>query len=180
MNTKSKHPLVLALVAAAAAALPAAAQTNQSDILIYTPAGINMTLVERPTGPEFVPAFAPVPNLPDQAVLLLEQGSSAANPIISDAIWIQAGFLYFESDGDIAGANPVPDFPTTIPIVGSLFETGQLQDIGVLMQSPSGAPAFAPGTLLVLSDVETPEPSTLALLGVGTIGAMTFLRRRKA
>ncbi len=175
MKTKTTKPLILALATTISAAFPAAAQL--SDTLIYTPLNINLVIPENgPPASEFVPAFAPVPNLQDQAVLLFEPGGTAGVRVLSDALWVQNGFLYFESDVN----DVLPNFPASIPVVGTLDETGTLQDLGVLMISPTGAPAFNPGTLLVASDVETPEPSTLAMLGIGgIIGAASFLRRRK-
>jgi hypothetical protein len=174
MKTKTTHSLALALITIAAAALPAAAQ---SDTIIYTPLGININVPETGApGSEFVPAFAPVPNLPDQAVLLLDP-PGPGNQNISDAIWSQSGFLYFESD--VNGL--LTHWPVAgISVVAAIPETGLLQDVGVLFQSASGAPAFAPNTLLIASTEATPEPSTFALLGIGgAVGAASFLRRRK-
>jgi len=175
MKTKTTKTLILALIASITAALPAAAQL--SDTLIYTPLSINITISETNPATEFVPAFAPVPNLPDQAVLMFESGGTAGNRILSDALWVQAGQLYFESDVN----DVLSHFPASIPVVATVTETGNLQDLGILFLSPTGAPAFTPNTLLVASDVEpTPEPSTLALLGIGgAVGAASFLRRRK-
>jgi hypothetical protein len=180
MKTKTTKPLALVLVTIIAAALPAAAQPQLSDTVIYTPTSFSATIPENnPQIPEFLPAFAPAPNVPDQAVLMYEQGGTTGNLVLSDALWVQAGFLYFESDvNDVLIHWPVAG----IPVVGSVTETGNLQDLGILFKSPTGAPAFQPNTLLVASDVDqTPEPSTLALLGIGgAAGAFSFLRRRKA
>jgi hypothetical protein len=176
MKTKTTHPLALALVTIAAAALPAAAQ---SDTVIYTPTSFSMTIPESsPTASEFLPAFAPVPNLPDQAILMIEPGGTAANPIVSDELWVQAGFLYFASD-DVNGV--LPPIPTTIPVVATVVEDGTLQDLGILLKAPGGALGLPPNELLVSSDIsDTPEPSTIALLGIGgAVGAASFLRRRK-
>jgi hypothetical protein len=179
MKSKITKPLILALVTTVAAVMPAAAQL--SDTLIYTapPVNINITIPENgPPASEFVPAFAAVPNLPNQAILMYESAGTAGNQILSDALWVQAGQLYFESDvNDVLTHYPGP---AAIPVVASVVETGNLQDLGILFLSATGAPAFPPNTLLVASDVETPEPSTLALLGIGgAVGAASFLRRRK-
>jgi hypothetical protein len=175
MKTKITYLLALAIATTLAAALPAAAQ---SDIIIYTPLAININVPETGApGSEFVPAFAPVSNLPDQAVLLLDPPGPNGQQNISDAIWSQGGFLYFESDVNGLFTHwPV----AAIPVVAAIPETGLLQDVGVLFQSPTGAPAFAPNTLLIASTEATPEPSTFALLGIGgAVGAASFLRRRK-
>jgi len=177
MKTKTTKPLALVLVTIISAALPAAAQTQLSDTVIYTPTSFSATIPENnPLVSEFLPAFAPAPNVPDQAVLMFEQGGTAGNQVLSDALWVQAGQLYFESDVN----DVLTQLPPAIPVVNSVVETGNLQDLGVLFRSPTGAPAFLPNTLLVASDIETPEPSTLALLGIGgAVGAFSFLRRRK-
>ena len=179
MKTKTSYALTLSLVTITAAA-PLRAAAQLSDTLIYTapPININMTISETNPATEFVPAFAPVPNLPNQAVLMFEAGGTAGNQVLSDVLWVQAGFLYFESDVNDVITHYLR--PAAIPTVASVVETGNLQDLGILFLSATGAPAFPPRTLLVASDVETPEPSTLALLGIGgAVGAASFLRRRK-
>jgi hypothetical protein len=110
---------------------------------------------------------------------MFEGVPSTGQAVLSDALWVQAGYLYFESDyNDVLTYYPGS---TVVPTVASIQETGTLQDLGVLLMLPTGGPAMAPGTLLVSSDItDVPEPSALALIGMGGTALAAFLRRRKA
>src|ERR1022692_1514294 len=176
MKTKILYTLAAALAASLAATTIHAQQA--SDQIIYTPTGLDVLLPENgPPGSEFLPAFAPVPNLPNQAILMYE--GVPGQSLLSDALWVQGGYLYFESDyNDVLSSYPGS---SVVPTVASIEETGTLQDLGVLLTLnglPGGPPALPPNTLLVSSDV--PEPSTLALIGMGWTALATLLRRRKA
>ena len=153
-----------------------------SDEVIFAPLGINLVIPENgPPGSEFVPAFAPIPGFGDQAVLLLEPGTPA--PVNSDALWVQNGFLYFESDDEngnlpnfTAFLNSRPGGGPPLPSI-SIPETGGLQDVGVLLLNAAGGP-LPPQTLLIASDIDIPEPSTLALLALGGVVIGGLLRRK--
>ena len=166
----------IASTAHAQGVLPAGA----SDEVIFVPTAYTAIIPENgPAAGEFLPAFAPAPNVPDQIVYLTEPGISTA-VVISDAIWVQSGFLYFESDSEVNGVDGLATAPPAgLPVTATIPETGLLQDIGIILKEPTGGPAFAPGALLVGSDVETtPEPSTLALLGIGSVACLKMFRRR--
>jgi hypothetical protein len=168
-----KNKVLYTLAAALAASFAATTVHAQpSDEVIYTPTSYDVFLPENgPPGSEYLPAFAPAPvNLPNQAVLLYDGVPGQSE--LSDALWVQSGYFYFESDYN---EQPLTYYPASgvTAVVASIQETGELQDVGVLL-----SPALPSGTLLVMSDV--PEPSTLALIGMGGTALAALIRRRKA
>ncbi len=169
MKTKVLYTLAAALAASLAATT---AHAQASDEVIYTPTSYDVFLPENGTSPasEYLPAFAQAANLPDQVVLMYDGVPGQSE--LSDALWVQSGYFYFESDYN---EQPLIYYPASgvTTVAASIQETGELQDVGVLL-----SPALPPGTLLVSSDV--PEPSVLALIGMGGTALAAFLRRRKA
>jgi hypothetical protein len=151
-------------------------QTNSDRVVIIFPglAPVDITLPEGgATATEFLPAFAPAPGLPDQGVIMFEPGTPAG--ALSDAIWVQQGFFYFESDVN----EQLTHVPPTIPFGPPIAETGLLQDLSPLFHTSTGAP-LPLGTVQVQSDLEVPEPSTMALASFGLLALLMKLRSRKA
>jgi len=86
---------------------------------------------------------------------------------ISDYLWVDArGFLYFESDP----LNFTP--PPGLPLLGSLIETGQLQEVDQFFPAGQTRPLF-----IQSEPPQTPEPSTLLLFG-SAVGILFGVRRR--
>jgi hypothetical protein len=174
---KAACAIVVALVASSAYAI---VPPTESDQVIYVPGGINQIIPEVPGQTEAPLILGQVP-FPDQAIALTEPGVAPAPPYglnaVSDWVWVQSGELYFESDSDTGQG--FTNFPAaTIGPANTQFvpESGQLQDLGVLLQ---GGTPLPPGYLQVLSDItEVPEPSALALLAVGGITIGKMLRRK--
>lgn len=111
-------------------------------------------------GSEFAPAFAGPFALADGAVLLYDDPSQT---VVSDQIWVQNGFFYFASDEGLQ--------TLSVPVLGGLLETpGQQQDVSSFF-------GLDPGSVLVTSDV--PEPSSVALAGLGLACLLSVARRRK-
>jgi len=82
---------------------------------------------------------------------------------------------FFISDG----AGPIlqglfNNFATSLPVLGSLRENGQWQDLTNFFVPGSN------GLIFVQSDVDVPEPASLALLGSALIGFAVVRRRKQA
>jgi hypothetical protein len=181
MKTNILNKVLVAMAVVLLSAGAHAVVAIPSDEVIFTPTGFNQLIPENgPAGSEFLPAFAPAPGLPDQAIELTEPGTPA--PQLSDALWVQNGYFYFESDDENGNLPNFSGFLNSFPVGGpppptvEIPETGQLQDLGVLLVGPN-AP-LPPGTLLVQSDLDVPEPSTLALLAIGGMAIGRMLRRK--
>src|SRR5271157_2988380 len=99
---KNKVLYTLAAALATSFAATTAHAVAQSDEVIYTPTAFDRLIPEGYPDPasEFLPAFAPAPQgLPDQVILMLEPGGVVGGQgQVSDALWVQAGWFYFESD----------------------------------------------------------------------------------
>jgi hypothetical protein len=108
--------------------------------------------------------FVPI-NAPNQWILFKEPDGRD-----SDRLSIRGGLLYFESDplGPLFG--DLPPNP-----VATLVETGNFQLVSPYFQGGSG---LSP-QVFVLSDLNVPEPTSLALVMVGAIGGMLLVRRRR-
>ena len=169
--------MAAALAGSLLAALPAHAQSQLSDTVLFF--GKTFTIPELGTGPESIVTLGSNPTglgAPTGYVSLLETstgGNGSQN--VSDYLWFENGVFFFASDGDPGGFPTVPFDPTVAAApLGSLLETGAFQDLSPAFGQPNGA-------ILVMSDVETtPEPSTLALFGLGGAALVNCYRRRKA
>jgi hypothetical protein len=170
-----RNRLVFALTAlvlfSATGGSVASAGDMPSDEVLFQ--GVVIVTLPDPNGSEFAPAFLPTPvNTPDQLIQIWED---PAHTILSDQFYVQANFFYFASDPELQNL--------TIPVVANLTETGAFQDVGSIFLSTSGAPLFPSGALGFISDVEgVPEPSTLALAGLGVLGVIGYgwSRQRRA
>jgi hypothetical protein len=89
---------------------------------------------------------------------------------LSDQLYIQAGFWYFDTD---------PDLQTlTIPIVGKIAETGQFQDVSSFFPDANGAP-LTHGFIVVTSDLNgIPEPASILVMTSGVDSLLIVARRR--
>jgi hypothetical protein len=117
---------------------------------------------------QFLPAFFGPINAPDQYIQFNEPGTQMA----SDYLWIQAGYLYFESD---APQNVFPVQPSG-PLVKVLDETGLPQEVSGYFQAATGV-VLPP--IQIVSDVTVPEPTTLVMGGLGGLAALLVSLRRK-
>jgi len=131
---------------------------------------------EVPGVSEFFPAFAPAPGLVNGAVVLIE--GIGASAVVSDQLWVQNGQFYFASDPDLQNLGPNG---FNIPVVGTLVENGQPQDVSQYFHDVTGAP-LPPGTIAVASDVDaaTPEPGTITVWLVLFAFGIGCWRKRKA
>ena len=146
--------------------------------------------------PPGVVAAIPVPLPPGSiAVILTEPAGEAteSGPIIfpgpngpvfvSDVVIStlnsQATFppiIALVSDGDPLLAQLVATLPPTTPFIP---ETGGLQDLTLPLVPGGVFPGFGPVTVLVRSDVTTPEPSSIALLALGCVGFAAWAWRNR-
>jgi hypothetical protein len=159
-----------------AAAVEAQAQT-QSDSVFLNGALVISATDDAANSPQFFPAFAAAPAGTTVSGINFYE-VTVTGGTISDQLWIQPNpaannqlFWYFSSDPFIAGQT---DMPSNVPVVGSLVEDGTVQDVSSFFGSSLPA-----GTIAVKSDVEAPEPGTLALLGAGAAGLLAYGWRRR-
>jgi hypothetical protein len=195
--------LILACIGAPAHAAfitvtePSDAPPTVDTNLILINGGIN-------TGPEFAsvsgllnpsniaPALNPVQSLGEHFAVLTEPPTDQSGPHISDIILlvvepvggsptapVQRVTLEFCSDGAPCFADLLARLPSGVP---SVEETGALQDITALLLSGPDLDQPRPLVVSVSSDlggVETAEPGTLAVLGLGIAGLGWTNRRRR-
>jgi len=154
-------------------AQPGAAQaqllppTESDVVLIGGQVAPGFPLAEAPNVSEFLPAFLPAPGLGNAAVILYED---AAQTIVSDQLWVQGGpngAFFFASDPDLQNLDQLG-----IPEFGRLTETGGLQDVSQFFGQ-------APNSIMVASDLNIPEPSTLVLAGLGMLGVALWRRKHR-
>lgn len=89
---------------------------------------------------------------------------------VSDYIWVDfQGNLWFESD-DNGGFGALP--PAGLPLLGTLVESGQLQEVDQFFPGGSTRPLFIESV-----EQQVPEPSTLLLLGPAALFLFNRARR---
>lgn len=159
------------LVAGGMATLPVQAQLpGASDLVLFGPASnplgaVGYVQIFETDASEFRPAFLPAAaNVPNNTGVVFYEDT--AQTILSDQLWVQNGFWYFASDPALVNFASLG-----ITTAGALTEDGTQQDV-------SGFFFLPPGSMLVLSDIDVPEPTTLTLVGLGAAGLM-IIRRRK-
>ena len=89
---------------------------------------------------------------------------------ISDYLWVDptTGLMTFESTQPGGGFAELP--PAGLPFFGGIIETGQLQQMNELFAGGGGRPLF-------IESSDTPEPSTLLLLGPAALFLFGRARR---
>jgi hypothetical protein len=109
-----------------------------------------------------------VPTLAIGVLDLTEPGTGVVSDVITAGIDPKTGSpaLFLASDPFTTSGSP-------LSATATLMETGGWQDITSYF-----FPTIPAGTAFAFSDVETPEPTTLALLGSGLLG-LVMMRRRK-
>lgn len=89
---------------------------------------------------------------------------------IGDYIWVDSqGILWFESDNGTGTFGALP--PAGLPLLGTLVENGQLQEVDQFFPGGVTRPLF------VQSELDTPEPSTLLLFGPAALFLFGRARR---
>jgi hypothetical protein len=90
---------------------------------------------------------------------------------ISDYLWVDptTGLMTFESDLPGGGFAKLP--PAGLPFFGGFIEDGTLQQVNQLFPGGGGRPLF------IESSIDTPEPSTLLLLGPAAVFLFGRARR---
>jgi hypothetical protein len=175
MKTKTLLPLAAALAGSLFAALPAHAVPGTSDTVLFF--GTPFTIPEGTgSAPESTITLGTGPVGAIGYVSLLESPTAGnVPPNVSDYLWLENGVFFFASDGDPGGFPAVPfDAAVAGAPLASIPETGTFQDLSPFF-------GLTPSSILVMSDVSaTPEPSTLALFGLGGAALVNCLRRRKA
>lgn len=112
----------------------------------------------------FLAAFYGPVLAPDQLILFVEPDGQE-----SDRLWIQNGYLYFESD-------PLEPTSTLPPTVATITENGKFQRVDQYFEHDPLA--FFP-RIEVFSDVEpVPEPGSVLLLLIGVVGLVSVRRRQ--
>ena len=90
---------------------------------------------------------------------------------ISDYLWVdpETGLMTFESRLPSGGFAELP--PAGLPFFGGAIENGMLEEMNQLFPGGGGRPLF------IESGIDTPEPSTLLLLGPAALFLFGRARR---
>jgi hypothetical protein len=187
-----RHSLtLLAVVVAAASARQANAQAAVlSDTLFVsnklTATPNNPNPQETFTLPEVTPDAEPIITVPLKDVLLKSgyvvlfepDGQTPSDYLIS----VTGASLQFYSDGavNVDGRPAFPPNVGTLPELGRFSETPKGLSVGVgdLFGLPGVAP-LAAGDIMITSDGNVPEPTTLVLSAIGLVGLLLFARRQQ-
>ena len=165
------------------ALIPEPAPTAAEGEAVFSPAGPFPIPVPLPPGSLAVILTEPAGTPPDPGetpiVFSGPNGQVFVSDVVISTVNNQVGFapmIALVSDGDPILQQLVATLPPTTPFIP---ETGALQDVTPMLIPGGVFPGIGPVTVLVRSDVTTPEPSSIVLIALGLVGVAAYKWRKR-